>query len=270
MSATAESGTLEVKAPPLEIYYMKMIEPNVDARLGKLEVGRIVPLPHDKALRWLTAGVCTQATRGEYEQQQELRETRASAAQNAFKAANDAHAMWDVSTYRDVLTASEEGLRMAFEAGIPLVNLHILRDEHGHPLHPHSDIEDILDARDLMHPDLVAPFAAHDRSSVMGGGSPYDQPMPLSPRHREAMQRVIEQEKMAQRPAGSSFVADDRGARARQQNAPGSERATRADRRSRGRTAGRASQAGLDEAEKQGLAKPEPASGAQVGNKAGD
>jgi hypothetical protein len=98
---------------------------------------------------------------------------RSTAQQAAFQALNDGHALWDVSTYRDVLTAPESGLRQAYDAGIPLVNVHILRDENGDTLPPNADIEDILDARELMHPDLTAPLAAHDRSSVMGGGSPF-------------------------------------------------------------------------------------------------
>jgi len=245
---------------------MKMIEPNADARLGKLEVGRIVPLDRDKALRWLTARVCVQATQQEYEEQQSRREVRATAAQNAYRAMSDRHAMWDVSTYRDVLTAPEEGLRMAFEANIPLVNLHILRDIEGNPLHPDSDIEDILDARDLMHPDVMAPLAAHTQSSVMGGESPYASPAPLSPQHRAAMTRVAEQERMAQRPADYSYSYADRDSKSRRPNPAGSERANRATRRAR---AGRVSPTAKAEAEKQGVKPPEPATGSQVGN-AGD
>lgn len=227
------------QAPALPVYYMKMTTAQADARLGKLTEGQIVPLPEDKAARWLTAGVARQVSQGEYEEQQERRATKATAAQNAFRALNEGAAIWDVATYRDVLTAPEGGLRLARERGIPLVNVYMLRDEDGDPLAPDADIEDILDARQNLHPDLMAPFAAHDRSSVMGGGSPYTSnmasagsPMPLSPQHRAAQERVAEHEAMAQRPA--SFSYDRNNPQAKHdaaEAAQGGERATRAQRR---------------------------------------
>lgn len=263
-----EGGTLQAKQLPQ--FYMRMTEHNVDARMGKLVPGQVVVLPEDKALRWLNAGVCVQTDVHEYEDQQNHKRQQSSAVQERFRAMNDGHAMWDVSTYRDVLTASEQGLRLAWEAGITLVNVHQLRDEQGFPISPEADIEEILDARDLLHPDGVAPFAAHHRSSVMGGGSPYGDVEPLSPQYRDTMRRIAEQESMAQGPATRSYVANDAGARSRQMNKPGSERANRAERRSAGRrTAGKVSDQGKREANDQGLTPPESASGEQLGNGAG-
>lgn len=263
-----EGGKLQQKQLPQ--FYMRMTEANVDARMGKLSPGQIVVLPEDKALRWLNAGVAVQTNVHEYEEQQDRKSQQSSAAQERFRAMNDGHAMWDVSTYRDVLTAPEHGLRLAYEAGIPLVNIHQLRDENGFPISPEADIEEILDARDLLHPDGVAPLAAHHRSSVMGGGSPYGEAEPLSPQHRDTMRRIADQERMAQGPATRSYTANDAGARSRQMNQPGSERANRATRRSAGRrTAGKVSEQGRQEANDQGLPTPESASGEQLGNAAG-
>jgi hypothetical protein len=173
-----------------------------------------------------------QASEGAYKDQQGRKKEKAQGRAAAFQALNDGHAAWDVSTYRDVLTAPEGGLRLAHERGIPLVNVHMLRDEDGDPLPPDADIEDILDARQLLHADLQAPFAAHDRSSVMGGGSPYASsmassgvPMPLSPQHRAMMEKVAEQEQMAQRPASFSYDRENPNAQ------PNAERAARAERR---------------------------------------
>lgn len=224
--------------PALPVYYMKMTTANADARLGKLSEGQIVAMDQAKAARYLTAGVAVQVSEGEYHDQQDRRNEKATAAQNAFRAANDGHALWDVATYRDVLTAPEGGLRLAHERGIPLVNVHMLRDEDGDPLPPDADIDDILDARQLLHPDLVAPFAAHERSSVMGGGSPYvsnvnpggASPMPLSPQHRAMMERVAAQEVMAQKPAGFSYDHENPKAK-RAEAKSSSERASRAARR---------------------------------------
>jgi hypothetical protein len=191
-----------------------------------------------QATRYLTTGVAKQTTQRAFDEQQDRKAQKATAAQNAFRSLNDGHAVWDVATYRDVLTAPERVLRMAFDRGIPLVNVHVLRDEDGDPLPPDADIEDILDARQLLHPDLVAPFAAHNRSSVMGGGSPYvsnmpgASPQPLSPQHRAALERVAEHERMAQQPADYSYDRNDPNAkRERTMNAGTSERAGRAARR---------------------------------------
>jgi hypothetical protein len=226
----------ELKAPPvLPVYYMEICEATYDARLGKLAKGMIVPMDEAKASRFLTVGAAVQASEGAYKDQQGRKAEKAQGRAAAFQALNDGHAAWDVSTYRDVLTAPEGGLRLARERGIPLVNVHMLRDEDGDPLPPDADIEDILDARQLLHADLTAPFAAHDRSSVMGGGSPYASnmsssgvPMPLSPQHRAMMERVAEQEQLAQRPASFSYDRENPGAKQANQNA---ERANRAERR---------------------------------------
>jgi hypothetical protein len=264
----AEGQTLQDDRVALPVFYMKLTEPQVDARLGKLAAGKIRPLDEAKARRWLSAGIAEQVSRAEYDEQQDRMVQRSTAQQAAFQALNDGHALWDVSTYRDVLTAPESGLRQAYDAGIPLVNVHILRDENGDTLPPTADIEDILDARELMHPDLTAPLAAHDRSSVMGGGSPfqnnYGGPTPLSPRHRAMMDKVREQELYAQRPAAESYVAPDDESQARSQ-APGPRQ--RGERGSRSiRRAGRVAPEGMQQAQEQGVRPPQPASGEQLGN----
>lgn len=237
--------------PPLEVYYMKMTRANSDARLGKLSEGQIVPMDRAKATRYLTVGVAEQVSKAEFDAQNDRKAEKATASQNAFRALNDGGAVWDVATYRDVLTAPEGGLRLAHERGIPLVNVHMLRDEDGDPLPPDADIEDILDARQNLHPDLVAPFAAHDRSSVMGGGSPYmsnvqpgGSPMPLSPQHRATMERISQHEATAQQSA--AMTQGDGGGNA--------ERANRAARRSTARTP--VSPQAQEEADKAGVTKP--------------
>lgn len=237
----------QIKSPPaLPVYYMRMTQANADARLGKLSEGQIVPLDQAKATRYLMAGVAEQASEGDFRAQEDRKSQKATRTQEAFRNLNDGHAMWDVSTYRDVLTAPESGLRMAHQRGIPLVNVHVLRDEDGDVLPPDADIEDILDARELLHTDLQAPFAAHDRSSVMGGGSPftsnvggYGTPAPLNPAHREMMERVAAQEVMAQKPADYSYTAKDSGAQSRRETAANrnEERGNRATRRSQSREA---------------------------------
>lgn len=243
--------TLKVESKPLgEVFYMEMTEPQADARLGKLEKGRVVAVDRDKAMRYLTARIAKQTTESAFDAQQKKKDDRVSRQQETFARLNAGYDAWDVSTYRDVLSAPESGLRAAHERGIPLVNVHYLKDENGDVLAPDADIEDILDARELLHQDELAPLAQHTRSSVYGGGSHLQQPAPLSPAHRAMMERVAEQEKMAQKPADFSYTADDEGARSRRRD-PG-ERAKRAERRAAGRPA------------KDSDAKP--ASGAQVGN----
>jgi hypothetical protein len=230
------------KPPALPVYYMKLLRANVDARHGKMSEGDIVPMDEGMATRYLTAGVAVQVAEGEFKDRQARKEQKASAAEKAFRAMNDGHAMWDVATYRDVLTAPESGLRQARKAGIPLVNVHMLRDEDGDTLAPDADIEDIIDARANLHADLVAPFAAHDRSSVMGGGSPYSSnlynPAPLSPAHRAQMERVADQERRAQLPADFSYDRNDPDAKRRRadNNPDGSERSSRAERRAAPKT----------------------------------
>jgi hypothetical protein len=115
----------QIKEPPaLPVYYMRMTQPNVDARLGKLREGQVVPMDQARATRYLSAGVAVQVSKGEYDEHVDRRQQKATAQQNAFRALNDGAAVWDVATYRDVLTAPEKGLRLAVERGIPLVNVH--------------------------------------------------------------------------------------------------------------------------------------------------
>jgi hypothetical protein len=251
------------KGSSLPVYYMEMVTDNVDARLGKLKKGTIVPLDEAKATRWLMVGVAVQTSETAFREQQSRRSEKVQAQLARNVASQDAHAVWDVSTYRDVLTAPEAGLRMAYERGIPLVNVHMLRDEDGDPIAPDADIEDILDARENMHPDLAAPLASHDRSSVMGGGSPYNPqlqggPMPLSPAHRALAEKVAQQELAAQRPAAFSYD--------RVEGPANKTRAAAAARRAE-RRAGTVSPQAEEEAKKAGVTKPtEKASGEQVAN----
>lgn len=191
------------KQAPLDLFYMKLNQDQVEARLGKLRRGQVVMVDRDMATRMAVAGIADQVSSGDFEDMQERRQQKLSARQSALRNLNDQAAMWDVSTYRDVLTAPEKGLRMAFERGMPLVNVHQLVDEDGDALPADADIEEIIEARRWMHPDLVAPLAAHDRSSVMGGGSPYVQnissgPMPLNPTHRAMAEQIQRHDAMAQ------------------------------------------------------------------------
>lgn len=228
------------KTPELPVFYMKLTTDNVDARLGKMKAGQVVRMPEAQAARYLAAGVAEQTTQKDFDAQQDKKSDRMNAQQAAFQTANRGGDVWDVATYRDVLTAPEKGLRIAWERGISLINVHMLRDENGDPIAPDADIEEILDARDNLHPDLMAPLAAHDRSSVMGGGSPYvsnvtpggASPQPLSPQHRAMMERVAHHEQMAQQPADYSYDRNDPQAkRDRVASAGNAERASRAERR---------------------------------------
>ena len=190
----------------LPVFYMKMKSNNVHPRLGKLVPGQVIPLDQATATRYLIAGVAEQVSSSDYEDTQAKRRDKVTQRQERFRALNDQYAMWDVSTYRDVLTAPERGLRMAYDRGISLVNVHMLRDEDGDPLDPESDIEEILAARESLHAELQSPLTAHDRSSVMGGGGHYDQnvnisPQPLNPGYREVSERIASNEMFAQRRA---------------------------------------------------------------------
>lgn len=196
------SGVLE-PPPPLPVYYMRLNQDNVDARLGKLRRGQVVALDQATATRWAMAGIVDQVSAEEYEDTRERRRNKMAGRQDLYRSLNNQAAMWDVSTYRDVLTASEEGLRAAYAAGLPLVNITMLRDEDGDPLPPDADLDEILEARQWLHADLVAPLAAHNQSSVMGGGSPYQQnfnvgPMPLNPTHRAMAENLARHDAMAQ------------------------------------------------------------------------
>jgi hypothetical protein len=188
---------------PLEMYYMKLNQDQVEARLGKMRRGQVVVVDRDQATRMAMTGIADQVSSSDFDDMRERRAEKLSRRQDAFRSLNEGAGMWDVATYRDVLTAPEDGLRAAWERGIPLVNIHQLRDEDGDPLSPDADIEEIIEARQWLHSDLVAPLAAHDRSSVMGGGSPYGRnvasgPMPLNPGHRAMAEAVQRHDSMAQ------------------------------------------------------------------------
>lgn len=214
----------------LPVFYMKMTTNNVHPRLGKLVPGQVVSLDKDTATRYLTAGVAEQVSSGDYEDARSKRRDKVTAQQQRFRSLNDQYAMWDISTYRDVLSASDAGLRQAYERGIALVNVHLLQDEDGDPLPPDADIEEILEARQSLHSELVAPLTAHDRSSVMGGGSPYTSnvalgPMPLNPGYRDMAERIHRGEQYAQQRAALQDQPDNGGRQ------PRGGRASRAERR---------------------------------------
>jgi hypothetical protein len=244
------------KQAELETYYVKMLQPHADARYGKLAVGKVVALDKGRAERWVAVGVAESSSKTAYEKQGEQKQRRADDREVAFQRLNDNQAAyWDVSTHRDALTAPEEGLRRAFEGGVPLVNVDALRDEDGMPLQPDASIEEIVEARKNLHPDLEGVLTAHERSSIQGGGSHYDMPMPLNPKARAIEEEIRRNERNAQsREAGFSVGRDARVGEARQK---------RAEQRVE---AGRVSKEARDAAKKEDLKEPKPAAGSQVGN----
>lgn len=184
----------------LPIFYMRMRMNQVHARLGKLKAGQVVPMDQATATRFLMAGAAEQASSGDFDQQSQQQRDLVSARQQTFYNLNQNHSLWDVSTHRDVLTASDDGLRAAYDAGMPLANLQYLRTEDDQPLDQDSDIEEILEARQRLHANDMFPLEAHDRSSVMGGGSQYQiqgGPQPLTPKYREVAARMEAQQPFA-------------------------------------------------------------------------
>lgn len=186
--------------PDEPFQYIQMVRAQSDAQYGKLEAGRIMRVDNDRANRWITAGIAEKSDEGAYTKFREARAETISNREGAFSALNrdDRAALWDVSTHRDALSAPEAGLRAAVEAGIPLVNLGALRTPEGLPLDPEASIEEILEARNNLHPDAVGVLTAHERASTSGGGSHYDMPMPLNPALREQERAIREQERNAQ------------------------------------------------------------------------
>ena len=275
----------QIQTPPREmenaptIYYMRMTEHQVDANLGKLAPGKIVPMQEAKAKRWYTLGLCEPSSQEEYFAQRGRRQERINTRQEAFQRLGQPSGdHWDVSMFRDVLTAPESGLRACWDLGIPLVNFSMLRDENGEPLPLDASIDEIIAARDNLHPDLQSPLTAHHRSSVMGGGSPYSMPMPLNPEARQMEERIREQERYANRPVeyleqnakGTANFSYDRGdpgaADAYSQEV---HRTARNSARRQGRpVAGRVNDEAFERAREGGLPQPQQASGEQVGNAA--
>lgn len=215
MTSPQGGGENRLSLPDLPVFYMKMNEANVDARMGKMQRGKVYPMTQDMATRFLMAGIAEQVGRGEYDNQRQGQQDRLSQRQQAFLQLNQAHALWDTSTHRDVLTAPEDGLRRAYEAGMPLSNLDYLRDEDGQALTQDASIEQILEARQLLSVNAQFPLQAHDRSSVQGGGSHFTNPyavqggpQPLAPKYREQAQQIAENELFAQRPQALADQAD--------------------------------------------------------------
>ena len=200
--------------------------------MGKLRRGQVVAMDRDMATRYLMANIAEQVSSGEYEEQTRRQQEQYSQRQQSFWNLNQGHSLWDVSTHRDVLTAPEDGLRRAYDAGLPLSNLQYLTDENGNPLEQDADIEDILEARKRLHTGDLFPTEMADRSSVMGGGSHYTSvvgggPEPLTPKYRSYAQAAEAASPYSHQQ--QAVAADEELGRRRQQNAGG--RAGRASRR---------------------------------------
>lgn len=162
------------------VKYVKMLEPHVDPRFGKLAAGRIVPLTPDMYDRWSGLGLVEDASEKEYKDYQEKRVTDAAGGPRGAKLrelAAQRSAQWDTATHRDALTAPEENLKVAMKEGRPLVNVDQLKDADGLPLQPDAKLNEILEARSrLQERD---PLRDHTQSSVNGGGSHFYTPKPL-------------------------------------------------------------------------------------------
>jgi hypothetical protein len=182
------------------VAYVQMTEPHFEVGYGKLRVGQIVRADPDRADRWMSAGLAEKASKSDYEKFRNDRVETANSREAAFSSLNrdNRAALWDVSTHRDALSAPEEGLRAAREAGIPLVNVSRLRSEDGLPLAEDAEIEEILEARANLHPGIHSPLTEHAAASTSGGGSHYDMPMPLNPQAREQEKLIRENERNAQ------------------------------------------------------------------------
>jgi len=183
-----------------DVAYIQMTQAQADASYGKLQPGRILRVDQDRADRWITAGLAEPSDEGAYQQQLDARVETIKDREGRFAQLNrdDKAALWDVSTHRDALTAPEAGLRAAVEAGVPLVNLGRLRTPEGLPIDPDASVEEILEARQNLHPELLAPLTSHERASTSGGGSHYDMPMPLNPELRQQERIIRQNERNAQ------------------------------------------------------------------------
>jgi hypothetical protein len=201
-----------------------MTQPHVEVGFGKLRPGQVLRVDPDRADRWMVAGIAEASSEGAYNKFREARAQGIEDRQGAFSALNrdDKAALWDVSTHRDVLTAPEDGLRRAMEAGVPLVNMGSLRTEDGLPLAADASIEQILEARAALHPGVMSPLTEHEMASTSGGGSHYDMPLPLNPAARDTERTIRENERNRQ---SDTFLKENQPAR-------GSARAAAAARRS--------------------------------------
>ena len=157
----------------IEAAYIEMTQHQADADYGKMRAGRIYQMPPDRAERFVGIGVAKSSTASAFDKQQKERADRVEQKRTRageFAALNaEGGDPWDASESRDVTTATEAGLKRAFEQG-RLVNTDRLLDEHGNPLPPDASFEDIMAARNRLH-YVEAPLTDHERSSVQGGGS---------------------------------------------------------------------------------------------------
>lgn len=182
--------------------YVKMVRPQADATYGKMRPGQVLCVDTDRADRWIAAGLAEPSDEAAHTAWKDERAERIESREGAYSALNregsGSMALWDVSTHRDALSAPEAGLRAAREAGVPLVNLGRLRNMDGLPIDPDASIEDILEARANLHPDVLDPLTAHEQASTSGGGSHYSTPMPLNPAARAVEQTIRDNERNAQ------------------------------------------------------------------------
>lgn len=156
-----------------ETCYVEVVEPSVHARFGKLYKGRHLLVDAATAERWKNVGLAKDSTEAKHKKFQDDRQKALDERYDAGVQATQDSALWDVATHRDVLTAPEEGLKRALEAGVPLVNVDRLTtvDDEGRvvPLKKGATLSEMLDAR--LHMGDEDPLHGHERSSVQGGGS---------------------------------------------------------------------------------------------------
>lgn len=161
--------------------YVKILEPTVSTRFGKLAAGRIVPVEDDMAEGWKGLGISEMSSEAAYTKARDERQEKAGGGERGAALRDlsaQKSALWDVSTHRDAMTSPEEGLKAAVEAGVPLVNLGMLKDDDGHPLQSDASVKDIMDARSLLQER--DPLRDHAQASTSGGGSHYYTPSPLN------------------------------------------------------------------------------------------
>lgn len=194
------------------LQYVQMTRPHVEVGYGKIAAGDILRVSKDRAERWLGGGLAEESNEGAYTKFRDAKYGARADKNSAFDALNRDRSgdLWDVSTHRDAMTAPEAGLRRAVEAGIPLVNMAALRTEDGLPLSKDASVEEILEARARVHPEVTGVLTAHERSSVQGGGSHYDMPMPLNPALRAQEQVIRENERNEQ---SAAFLKENTPAR---------------------------------------------------------
>lgn len=196
------------------VKYVQMTQHQSDSSYGKMYPGQILRVDIDRADRWVAAGIAEASTEKAWEKFREQRAEKIENRQSEFSALNrdDKSAVWDVQTHRDVLTATEAGLRAARKAGVPLVNLGRLRTPDGLPIDPDSSIEAILEARKNLPKAGASPKPT--RSS---GSSDPHMPLPLSPKARAAEEKIRAAEQNAESDALKAEKTPEAGSARAQQ-----------------------------------------------------